>query len=102
MACSIRARVAGRTLSGSLKNFDTVDREMPLAAQNSSMVVDLGGGLSLFLLPTSFIPLLPLRHTFRRCMAAGRARGDKTYDKTRQPVDRAGGVFGSPYNLRLA
>ena len=38
-----------------------LDREMPLAAQNSSMVLDLGGGLSLFLLPTSFIPSHPLK-----------------------------------------
>jgi hypothetical protein len=62
----------------------------------------LGGGLSLFLLPTSFIPLHPLRRSFRHCMAAGRACGDKTYDKTRQPVDHAGGVFGLPQTASLA
>src|SRR5215831_7562425 len=41
----MRSRVAGRTLSGSLKYFDTVGREMPLAAENSSIVLILGGRL---------------------------------------------------------
>src|SRR5215475_923934 len=39
----MRSRVAGRTLSGSLKYFDTVGREMPLAAENSSIVLILDG-----------------------------------------------------------
>src|SRR6056297_2859976 len=33
----MRARVLGRTLAGSLKYFDTVGRESPLSAANSSM-----------------------------------------------------------------
>jgi hypothetical protein len=45
----MRARVEDRTLSGSWKYFDTVGREIPLTAANSSMffILVISAGLRL-------------------------------------------------------
>ena len=40
----VRARVDARTLSGSWKYFETVGREMPLTAENSSMFLIFASG----------------------------------------------------------